>query len=65
MAVATTFMHIAAGRIKRAAAERRFRRTVIAVLVTLLLVGAAIPWPGMSAGRPLFRIEGAAARTFF
>lgn len=65
MAIATTFMHIAAGRIKRAAAERRFRRTVIAVLVTLLLVGAAIPWPGMSAGRPLFRIEGAAAGTFF
>ncbi len=64
MAIAVTFMHIAAGRIKRAAAERRFRRTAIAVLITLLLVGAAIPWPGMSAGRPLFRIEGAAPAFF-
>lgn len=56
MVIAVTFLHIAAGRIKRAAADCRFRRTTIAVLVTLLLIGAGIPWPGMSAGRPLFRI---------
>ena len=65
MAIAVTFMSIATGRIKRVAAERRFRRTAVAVAVTLLLVGAAIPWPGLSAGRPLFRIEGATPAGFF
>lgn len=65
MAVAVTYLNIATGRIRRAPPERRFRRTVIAMVVTLLLVGAAIPWPGLSAGRPLFRIEGSAAPGFF
>ena len=64
MAIAVTFMSIATGRIKRAAAERRFRGTVIAVLVTLILIGAAIPWPGMRAGRPLFRVEAQATPAF-
>lgn len=64
MMVAVTFLHVAAGRIKRAAVERRFRRTTIAVLITLLLIAAGIPWPGMSAGRPLFRTEGAASAFF-
>ena len=65
MAIAVTYLSIASGRIRRAPQERRFRGTVIAVAITLLLVGAAIPWPGLSAGRPLFRIEGAAATGFF
>jgi len=65
MAVAVTYLSIASGRIRRAPQERRFRGTVIAVAITLLLVGAAIPWPGLSAGRPLFRIEGPAATGFF
>jgi hypothetical protein len=65
MAIAVTFMSIATGRIKRAPAERRFRGTVVAVLITLILVGAAIPWPGMSAGRPLFRVQEQAAPAFF
>ena len=33
----------------------RFRRQAIFTLVTLAIIGASIPWPGMSAGRPLFR----------
>ena len=65
MAVAVTFMSIATGRIRRAAAERRFRATVVTVLITVLLVGAAIPWPGTQAGRPLFRVESQAPPAFF
>ena len=65
MAIATTFLSIATGRIKRAPAERRFRSTVFAVLITLILIAAAIPWPGTRAGRPLFRAETQTSQSLF
>lgn len=65
MAIAATFMSIATGRIRRAVAKNRFRDTGIAVLVTLLLITIAIPWPGTRAGRPLLRVEAQAAPAFF
>ena len=65
MAVAVTFMSIATGRIRRTAAKNRFRNTVTAVLITLVIVAIAIPWPGTRAGRPLLRIEAQVAPEFF
>ena len=33
----------------------RFRRLAIFTLLVLVVIAVSIPWPGMSAGRPLFR----------
>lgn len=65
MAVAVTFMSIATGRIRQAVAGRQFRATVVAVLITLVLIAIAIPWPGTRAGRPLFRIDAQTIPSFF
>ncbi|XXX77779.1 hypothetical protein WMF30_03260 [Sorangium sp. So ce134] len=57
MIVAVAVAHIASARAKRAAdPTARHRRIAIGVLFALLLVLAAIPWPFLPYGRPLFRL---------
>lgn len=57
MIVAVAVAHIASSRAKRAAdPTARHRRMALGVLFALLLVLAAIPWPFLPYGRPLFRL---------
>lgn len=57
MVLALVVAHVTSVRIKRAPDSRsRFRRQMLGVVVSLLMVLAAIPWPGLEWGRPLFRL---------
>ena len=56
MLVAVAVLHIANARgKKRGEAWQRHRGLVIAILIWLVLVAAAFPWPWLARGRPLFR----------
>ncbi|WP_437571181.1 hypothetical protein [Sorangium sp. So ce542] len=56
MIVAVAVAHVASARAKRAEdPTARHRRIALGVLFSLLLVLAAIPWPFLPYGRPLFR----------
>lgn len=55
MLVAIALAHVGSGRVKKAAPERRARTAAIFYGLSLLALLASIPWPGMPAGRPLFR----------
>jgi uncharacterized membrane protein len=57
MIVALALAHVGAVRIRKASGDARRHRTVL-IFFTLALIAifASIPWPGMPAGRPLFRI---------
>ncbi|MGE4055139.1 MAG: hypothetical protein AB7F99_10105 [Vicinamibacterales bacterium] len=57
MVVAVVFAHLGRilGRKARTPGAKRTRLLICYCLATAALL-AAIPWPGMSAGRPLFRI---------
>ncbi len=55
MLIATTLAHIGAARIRRAAPDRRHRIAAIFFILALVAILASIPWPGLPAGRPLFR----------
>ncbi|WP_437677367.1 hypothetical protein [Sorangium sp. So ce131] len=57
MIAAVAVAHVASARAKRAPnPTAQHRRMAIGVLITLLLMLAAIPWPSLPHGRPLFRI---------
>lgn len=57
MIVAVALAHIGAVKIRKASGDaRRHRLTLIFFGLALLAIFASIPWPGMPAGRPLFRI---------
>ncbi len=56
MLIAITLAHVGAVRIRKAAPERRHRLAAIFFILALLAVLASIPWPGLPAGRPLFRL---------
>ena len=56
MVLAITLAHIGRGRIRKAAPEKRRRTALIFYGLALVIVLASIPWPGLSAGRPLFRM---------
>jgi hypothetical protein len=57
MLLAAVIAHVARVRIRRAPGDAaRHRRAAIGFLIALLLVLAAIPWPGMMNGRPLIRL---------
>ena len=57
MVAAIALAHIGAVKIRKAASDaRKHRLSLIFVTLSLLLIFATIPWPGMPAGRPLFRI---------
>jgi hypothetical protein len=55
MVIGIALAHIGAGKIKKASAERRGRLALIFYGLALVAILASIPWPGMTAGRPLFR----------
>ena len=57
MLVAVALTHIGIAKIRRASGDaRRHRTALIFFSLALLAIFASIPWPGMPAGRPLFRI---------
>jgi hypothetical protein len=56
MVLALTLAHIGRGRVRKAAPERRGRTALIFYGLALVIIIASIPWPGMPAGRPLFRM---------
>ena len=56
MLIAMTLAHVGAVRIRKAVPERRHRLAAIFFVLALLAVLASIPWPGLPAGRPLFRL---------
>lgn len=57
MFVAVALAHIGATKIRKATGDaRRHRYALIFFSLALLAIFASIPWPGMPAGRPLFRI---------
>jgi hypothetical protein len=55
MLIAITLAHVGAVRIRKAPEVRRHRLAAIFFTLALLAVLASIPWPGLPAGRPLFR----------
>jgi hypothetical protein len=54
--LAVVFAHVGSLRVKRAASDRdRHRRAAGFLGIALVLIAAAIPWPGLDIARPLFR----------
>lgn len=59
MIVAAVLIHIGSAQVKKATESiKKYRRATIWFTIALLLTLASIPWPGMSAARPLFRFFG-------
>jgi hypothetical protein len=56
MLLALALAHIGAVRVRKAPPERRHRLASIYFVLALLAILASIPWPGLPAGRPLFRL---------
>lgn len=56
MVIGTALAHVGRKKISRAPIERRGRLALIFYGLALLAILASIPWPGMPAGRPLFRM---------
>lgn len=55
MLIAIALAHVGSSRVKKAAPERRARTAAIFYGLSLVALLASMPWPGMTAGRPLFR----------
>jgi hypothetical protein len=55
MVLALVLAHIGRVRVRNAPASRKHRVSAIFLGLALLVILASIPWPGMAAGRPLFR----------
>ncbi|HVL68690.1 MAG TPA: hypothetical protein VM364_15615 [Vicinamibacterales bacterium] len=55
MVIGTALAHIGTVKIRKAAADRRARLAMIFYGLALVAILISIPWPGMPAGRPLFR----------
>jgi hypothetical protein len=56
MVLALVVVHVARARSKRITdGTQRHKLVAISTIVWLVLTLAAIPWPGMKSGRPLFR----------
>jgi hypothetical protein len=55
MIVAIAFAHVGRSRVRKAPIERRARIAAIFYGLSVLVLLASIPWPGMPAGRSLFR----------
>jgi hypothetical protein len=56
MVIGTALAHIGRARVRKASPDRRPRVAAIFYGLALLAILASIPWPGMPAGRPLFRL---------
>jgi hypothetical protein len=55
MIIGTALAHIGRARVRKAPEHRRARTAAIFYGLALVVILASIPWPGMTAGRPLFR----------
>jgi hypothetical protein len=55
MLIAIALAHVGRSKIRKAPADRRARLALIFYGLSLVAMLASIPWPGMPAGRPLFR----------
>jgi hypothetical protein len=59
MLVALGVAHVGSVKIRKAAdSHAKHRLAVIYILIALAVIALSIPWPGMPAGRPLFRFSG-------
>ena len=59
MIVAAVLVHMGSAQVKKATASlNKYKHAAIWFTIAILLVLASIPWPGMSAARPLFRLFG-------
>ncbi|MBW6471901.1 MAG: hypothetical protein K0B14_02150 [Anaerolineaceae bacterium] len=59
MIVAAVLIHIGSAQVKKATESiKKYKRAAIWFAIALLLTLASIPWPGMSAARPLLRFFG-------
>jgi len=60
MLVAAGVAHVGSVKVRKAADSRaKHRLALIYVLVALVVILLSIPWPGMPAGRPVFRFSAA------
>ncbi|MBA2306453.1 MAG: hypothetical protein H0W08_28015 [Acidobacteria bacterium] len=55
MVIGTALAHIGRARVRKAPSHRRGRTAAIFYGLALIAILASIPWPGMPAGRPLFK----------
>ncbi len=55
MLIGTALAHVGRKKVLRAPIERRGRLALIFYGLAMLAIILSIPWPGMPAGRPLFR----------
>jgi hypothetical protein len=56
MVIAIALVHVGRAKIRKATTDSRRRRlATIFYGIALIIMLASIPWPGMAAGRPLFR----------
>lgn len=55
MLIAMTLAHIGRARVRKAPVGRKARTAAIFYGLALVAILASIPWPGLPAGRPLFR----------
>ena len=55
MVIGVALAHIGRAKIRKASENRRPRLAAIFYGLALVAILASIPWPGMPAGRPLFR----------
>ena len=55
MVIAIALAHVGRRKVAKAPADRKARLAAIFYGLALVAILASIPWPGMPAGRPLFR----------
>lgn len=55
MVIALALAHVGAAKIRKAPSDRRHRLAKIYFILALIAILVSIPWPGLPAGRPLFR----------
>jgi hypothetical protein len=59
MVIAIALAHVGRARIRKASGDaRRHQQAALFYGLSLIILLASIPWPGMPAGRPLFRAFG-------
>ena len=55
MLIAIALAHVGGAKVRKASFERKPRTALIFYGLSVVALLASIPWPGMTAGRPLFR----------
>jgi hypothetical protein len=55
MLISIALAHVGRGKVRKAPIERKARTAAIFYGLSVVALLVSIPWPGMTAGRPLFR----------